>query len=74
MSMTVTRKFRSNKKRYTSRLQKGGALLEDMRVLLRNWSDEGTWNNQRDRIIRENILSKKTRSRAIDVYKEALPA
>lgn len=67
----VTQKSRSDKKRYTSRLQKGGALLEDMRVLVRNWSDEGTWNSQRDRIIQENILGKKTRSRAIDVYKEA---
>jgi hypothetical protein len=71
MPMTVTQKSHSNKKRYTSRLQKGGALLEDMRVLIRNWSDEGTWNSQRDRIIQENILGKKTRSRAIDVYKEA---
>lgn len=71
MPMTVTQKPGSKKKRYTSRLQKGGALLEDMRVLIRNWSDEGTWNSQRDRIIQENILGKKTRSRAIDVYKEA---
>jgi hypothetical protein len=68
---TVTQKSHSNKKRYTSRLLKGGALLEEMRVLVRNWTNNVPWEQQRHWIIEENILGKKTRARALDVLREA---
>ena len=58
------------KKTYTSRLQKGGALLEDMRFLVREW-EEGSNDEQRQRLIVENVLGKKTRARASDVYTRA---
>jgi len=58
------------KRIYTSRLQKGGALLEDMRFLVREW-EEGSNNEQRQRLIVENVLGKKTRARASDVYTRA---
>jgi hypothetical protein len=61
---------KSQRKAYTSRLQKGGALLEDMRLLVRSWHDGGQ-AGQRERIIAENVLSKRTRARAQDVYQEA---
>jgi bacteriophage exclusion system BrxA-like protein len=45
---------------YTTRLQKGGALLDDMRQLVRTWSKAPT-NGLRDEAIRANILNKGTR-------------
>ena len=54
---------------YTSRLQKGGALLADMRLLVRSWHDGGR-AGQKDRVLVENVLGKKTRARAADVYEE----
>jgi hypothetical protein len=57
-----------SKNRYTSRLQKGGAMLEDMRLLVRSWN-EGAYDEQRERLVTENVLGKKTRARAIDVYR-----
>ena len=61
---------KSQDKAYTSRLQKGGALLEDMRVLVRVWNNGGN-DGQRDRVIVENVLGKKTRVRAGDIYRRA---
>ncbi len=61
---------RLQKQLYTSRIQKGGALLEDMRMLVRSWHDGGR-AKQRDRVIVENVLGKKTRARALDIYQEA---
>ena len=58
-------------KNYTTRLQKGGALLEDMRVLVRSWNDGGS-DRERDRVIVENVLAKKTKMRAGDIYLRAL--
>lgn len=55
---------------YTSRLQKGGALLEDMRQLVRHWSEDPA-RAQRDAGIRSNILNKETRNRLTDVYQRA---
>lgn len=52
---------------YTSRLQKGGALLEDMRQLVRQWN-EGPVDAQREAGLRSNILNKETRNRLGDVY------
>jgi len=55
---------------YTSRLQKGGALLSDMRQLVRTWSDAPV-DEQRDSGVRSNILNKQTRTRLADVYRRA---
>jgi hypothetical protein len=55
---------------YNSRLQKGGALLEDMRFLVRNWQDGGI-NGQRDIVVAENLLGKHTRARAADTLRRA---
>jgi hypothetical protein len=55
---------------YTSRLQKGGALLDDMRQLVRTWRDEPV-EEQRETGIRSNILNKQTRKRLADVYRRA---
>lgn len=56
---------------YNSRIQKGGALLDDMRLLVRHWHDEASFDEQRQKIILENILGKKTRTRASDVFRRA---
>jgi len=55
---------------YTSRLQKGGALLEDMRQLVRHWSEDPA-KAQQHAGMRSNILNKETRSRLTDVYQRA---
>lgn len=52
--------------RYTSRIQKGGALLEEMRQLVLLWSDAGIESNRAE-IVRINPLNKATRARATDV-------
>ena len=57
-----------NEKSYTSRLQKGGALLDDMRLLVRNWIEEASWDEQRQQILLENILGKKTKIRSNHIY------
>jgi hypothetical protein len=48
---------------YNSRLQKGGALLEDMRALVRGWSDEGAAKSNRSG---KAHLQKATGARAHD--------
>jgi len=58
------------RRRYTSHLQKGGASISDMRHLVRIWSDNISWGKQRELLIQENILGKKSRARSIDVYQE----
>ncbi|MCL6447594.1 MAG: DUF1819 family protein [Armatimonadetes bacterium] len=55
---------------YNSRLQKGGALFEDMRLIVRNWQNEREENRQKNIVI-ENILGKNTRSRALDTLRRA---
>jgi hypothetical protein len=52
---------------YTARLLKGGALLEDMRMLVRDWSDAAT--TQSEGFIASNLLGKNTRARAADIYR-----
>ena len=54
---------------YSARLQKGGAVLDEIRIIVRNWSDDKPWKEQSQKIIQDNILGKKTRSRATDVYR-----
>ena len=58
----------NERKTYTSRLQKGGALLDDMRLLVRHWKDEASWDEQRQKMIVENTLGKNTRVRASHIY------
>ncbi len=55
---------------YTTRLQKGGALFDDMRELVRVWYDAPA-KAQRDSGVRGNILNKGTRTRLADVYRRA---
>ena len=52
---------------YTTRLQKGGALFEDMRQLVRMWKTAST-DAVRENVVRSNILNKETRARLRDVY------
>ena len=52
---------------YNTRLQKGGALLDDMRLLVRSWQD-GDPCDQKHQAIVENILAKHTRARALDTF------
>jgi len=51
----------------TSRLQKGGALIEDMRQLVCNWTD----NSSEPLRLTAHILQKTTRARAADTYRRA---
>lgn len=67
-SGTITTNSQSSAWVYTTRLQKGGALLDDMRQLVRVWSDAPT-DALRDDTIRANILNKGTRARLADVYR-----
>lgn len=55
---------------YNSRLQKGGALLEDMRLLVRNWQNTAV-NGQQNAVVAENLLGKRTRARAADTLRYA---
>lgn len=48
---------------YNTRLLKGGAVLDDMRMLVRNWSDEAP-AVQRETIIETDLLGKRSRARA----------
>jgi hypothetical protein len=51
---------------YTSRIQKGGALIEEMRELVRLWTDAPLAENKAE-VIRMNPLNKATRARVVDV-------
>lgn len=54
---------------YNSRLQKGGALLEDMRLLVRSWEDRG--EQRVDDLVAVNVLGKNTRARTMDTFRRA---
>jgi hypothetical protein len=55
---------------FTTRLQKGGAWLDDMRALVRAWDDQVKAEaNEHD--LARNVLGKKTRSRSSDAYRRA---
>jgi len=49
---------------YTTRLQKGGALLADMRRLLLEWDGSP---DCAERVVRENVLALPSRARSLDV-------
>jgi hypothetical protein len=70
MAVELVAQGSSSEVRYTSRIQKGGALLDDMRLLVRSWSN-GCVTQQRDRMVVENVLGKESRARAVDTYQRA---
>ncbi len=45
---------------YTARLQKGGAVLDETRIIVRNWSDDEPWKEQSQKLIKDNILGKRS--------------
>ena len=53
---------------YNTRIQKGGALIEEMRQLVRFWH-EGPTEEITEAVIRSNILNKTTRARAADILR-----
>ena len=62
--------MKANSACYNARIQKGGALLDDMRVLVRAWSDQQS-SDQRQKAIESNVLTKRTRARVADTLKRA---
>ena len=55
---------------FTTRLQKGGAWLDDMRVLVREWDDR-VLTEANEHELAGRVLGKRTRSRASDTYRRA---
>jgi len=53
--------------RYTSRIIKAGALLPDTKLLLENWDEEEDVQANLDRVRRDNLFGKASRSRVEDV-------
>jgi hypothetical protein len=53
---------------YNTRIQKGGALIEEMRQLVRFWR-EGPIEEITEAVIRSNVLNKTTRARAADILR-----
>jgi hypothetical protein len=54
---------------YTTRLQKGGALLDDMRLLVRSLDQEIPSDERMQEVVLNNPLNKQTRTRAADIYR-----
>jgi hypothetical protein len=52
---------------YTSRIIKGGALLPETRAFLKVWDEEAGLKENIDRVRRDNLLGKSSRSRVDDV-------
>jgi len=57
-----------SKDTYNSSLQKAGAVMDDMRLLVRNWTDSDI-KPQQEKVITENVLGKETRSRSVDTLR-----
>ena len=53
--------------RYTSRIIKASALLDDTKTLLSHWDIDATVPENLDRINRENVFAKASRSRVKDI-------
>jgi hypothetical protein len=53
---------------YNTRIQKGGALIDEMRQLVRFWTDAST-EDLKEAAIRSNVLNKATRARAADILR-----
>ncbi len=54
--------------RYNTRIQKGGALLEEMRQLVRVWQETPV-SQQKLETVRANVLNKSTRTRSADILR-----
>ncbi len=54
-------------RKYTSNLQHGGALLEDMRLLVQNWSDNAPNSLQKQNTLLQNTLAKKSKKRILNI-------
>lgn len=59
--------LRSGPLLYTARIIKAGALLPDTKALLSCWDPDRSVNENLDRIRRQNLLGKSSRSRAVDI-------
>ena len=57
------------KQKYTSNLQKAGAAVEDVKILLKNWKNDIPQSEVIKEIIFKNILGKKSRKRTTDVIR-----
>jgi hypothetical protein len=66
MDNTTTR---AHPVQYNSRLQKGGALLPEMRALVRLWHNDASPVELKRQFTQDNVLGKGTRSRMLDVVK-----
>jgi len=55
-------------RKYNTRLQKGGALIEEMRQLVRFWAT-GSSKKVEEAAIRDNVLNKTTRARSADILR-----
>ena len=59
----------NKKPKYTSNLQKAGAAVEDIKILLKNWKNDIPQNDLVKEFIAKNILGKKSRKRTTDVIR-----
>jgi hypothetical protein len=59
----------NKKQKYTSNLQKAGAAVEDIKILLKNWKNDIPQNKLVKELITKNILGKKSRKRTTDVIR-----
>lgn len=56
-------------RKYTVRILKGGALLEDMRLLVRTRHEGAAWEEQVAQGLASNLLGKRSRTRASDLFR-----
>lgn len=54
---------------YSTRLQKGGALIDDMRLIVRSWSEGLSKKEKITQLIQDNILGKHTKTRSSDTLR-----
>lgn len=57
------------RRRYTSNLQKGGALIQECRTLLLEWSAQESLSHFENRVASNNLLGKVSRRRVRDIIK-----
>ena len=57
------------KQKYTSNLQKAGAAVEDVKILLKNWKNDVLQREIVKELVAKNILGKKSRKRTTDVIR-----
>jgi hypothetical protein len=58
---------KSNKKAYSSKILKAGAILSETKTLLNNWDDSLSMKDNLDLFRQDNILGKASRSRVDDI-------